>query len=88
MVKKSVKQTEPKRLPYGNADFNSIRTENNYVYVDKTRFIELLEKEGAKSKIFIRPRRFGKSLFLSMLDYYYDINYKKKFKQLFGDLYI
>ncbi|MDR2755156.1 MAG: AAA family ATPase, partial [Planctomycetaceae bacterium] len=88
MVKKSVKQSDPKRLPYGNADFNSIRTENNYVYVDKTRFIEILEKEGAKSKIFIRPRRFGKSLFLSMLDYYYDINYKKKFKQLFGDLYI
>ncbi|MDR1270225.1 MAG: AAA family ATPase, partial [Planctomycetaceae bacterium] len=77
-----------KRLPYGNADFKSIRTENNYVYVDKTRFIELLEKEGNKSKIFIRPRRFGKSLFLSTLSYYYDVNYANEFEQLFGDLYI
>ncbi|MDR0610900.1 MAG: ATP-binding protein [Planctomycetaceae bacterium] len=78
----------PKRLPYGNADFHSIRTENNYVYVDKTRFIELLENESNKNKIFIRPRRFGKSLFLSMLAYYYDVNYANEFEQLFGDLYI
>ncbi|MDR1268712.1 MAG: AAA family ATPase, partial [Planctomycetaceae bacterium] len=79
---------EPKRLPYGNANFQSIRTENNYVYIDKTRFIELLEKESNKNKIFIRPRRFGKSLFLSTLMYYYDINYAEEFEQLFGDLYI
>ncbi|MDR2761362.1 MAG: AAA family ATPase, partial [Planctomycetaceae bacterium] len=76
-----------KKLPYGKADFKSIREQNNYVYVDKTRFIELLENEN-DSKIFIRPRRFGKSLFLSMLSYYYDINYANKFDQLFGDLYI
>ncbi|MDR2761530.1 MAG: AAA family ATPase, partial [Planctomycetaceae bacterium] len=79
---------EPKKLPYGNANFQSVRTENNYAYVDKTRFIESLEKENNKSKIFIRPRRFGKSLFLSMLSYYYDINYADEFDQLFGDLYI
>ncbi|MDR1140832.1 MAG: AAA family ATPase, partial [Planctomycetaceae bacterium] len=54
-----------KRLPYGNANFKSIRTENNSIYVDKTRFIELLENENNSSQIFIRPRRFGKSLFLS-----------------------
>ncbi|MDR2762832.1 MAG: AAA family ATPase, partial [Planctomycetaceae bacterium] len=76
-----------KKLPYGKADFKSIRERNNYVYVDKTRFIELLENEN-DSKIFIRPRRFGKSLFLSMLSYYYDINYADEFEQLFGDLYI
>jgi hypothetical protein len=78
----------PKRLPYGNANFKSIRTENNSIYVDKTRFIELLEKENNSSRIFIRPRRFGKSLFLSTLSYYYDINYANEFEQLFGDLYI
>ncbi|MDR2755917.1 MAG: AAA family ATPase, partial [Planctomycetaceae bacterium] len=75
------------QLPYGIADFKSIRTEN-YVYVDKTHFIELLERENIKSKIFIRPRRFGKSLFISMLSYYYDVNYAEEFEHLFGDLYI
>ncbi|MDR3197192.1 MAG: AAA family ATPase, partial [Planctomycetaceae bacterium] len=78
----------PKKLPYGNADFKSVRTEKNYAYVDKTRFIESLENEGNKSKIFIRPRRFGKSLFLSTLAYYYDVNYAEEFERLFGDLYI
>ncbi|MDR2762641.1 MAG: AAA family ATPase, partial [Planctomycetaceae bacterium] len=82
-----MKTKGPKKLPYGKADFKSIRERNNYVYVDKTRFIELLENEN-DSKIFIRPRRFGKSLFLSMLSYYYDINYADEFEQLFGDLYI
>ncbi|MDR2168801.1 MAG: AAA family ATPase, partial [Planctomycetaceae bacterium] len=78
----------PKQLPYGNANFKSVRTEKNYVYVDKTRFIELLENESNNSKIFIRPRRFGKSLFISMLSYYYDVNYADEFERLFGDLYI
>ncbi|MDR0705635.1 MAG: ATP-binding protein [Planctomycetaceae bacterium] len=77
----------PKRLPYGNADFKKIRT-NNFVYVDKTRFIETLERESNSSQIFIRPRRFGKSLLLSTLTYYYDINYADEFERLFGDLYL
>ncbi|MDR2115928.1 MAG: ATP-binding protein [Planctomycetaceae bacterium] len=77
----------PKRLPYGNADFKKIRT-NNFVYIDKTRFIETLENESNSSQIFIRPRRFGKSLFLSTLTYYYDVNYSDEFEQLFGELYI
>ena len=55
-----------KRLPYGNPDFESIRT-RNFAYVDKTRFIELLENEANASQFFIRPRKFGKSLFLSTL---------------------
>ncbi|MDR2115779.1 MAG: ATP-binding protein [Planctomycetaceae bacterium] len=80
--------TIPKQLPYGNANFKNIRTENNYIYIDKTRFIETLERESNSSQIFIRPRRFGKSLFLSMLAYYYDINFADEFAQLFGDLYI
>ncbi|MDR2026610.1 MAG: ATP-binding protein [Prevotellaceae bacterium] len=76
-----------KRLPYGNSNFESIRTEN-YVYIDKTRFIELLEQENNKNLFFIRPRKFGKSLFFSMLSHYYDIGQADKFEQLFGDLYI
>ncbi|MDR1924790.1 MAG: AAA family ATPase, partial [Planctomycetaceae bacterium] len=75
------------RLPYGNSDFRSIRTEN-YVYTDKTRFIELLENESNKNQFFIRPRKFGKSLFFTTLKYYYDIKYADQFEQLFGDLYI
>ncbi|MDR2345980.1 MAG: AAA family ATPase, partial [Planctomycetaceae bacterium] len=77
-----------KKLPYGQADFKSIRTGNKFVYIDKTQFIELLEDENNASKIFIRPRRFGKSLFLSTLLYYYDVNYANEFDKLFGDLYI
>ncbi|MDR1270562.1 MAG: AAA family ATPase, partial [Planctomycetaceae bacterium] len=79
--------TQIKRLPYGTSDFRSIRTEN-YAYVDKTCFIETLERESNKNHFFIRPRKFGKSLFFSMLSYYYDINYADQFERLFGDLYI
>ena len=76
-----------KRLPYGNSNFESIRTEN-YAYVDKTRFIELLEEESNKNQFFIRPRKFGKSLFLSLLSNYYDLRKSDQFEHLFGDLYI
>ncbi|MDR2408704.1 MAG: AAA family ATPase, partial [Bacteroidales bacterium] len=77
----------PKRIPYGNTNFESIRTEN-YVYIDKTQYIELLEREDNKNLFLTRPRKFGKSLFFSMLSNYYDINQANKFEQLFGDLYI
>jgi hypothetical protein len=77
----------PLKLPYGNSDFNDIRTEN-FFYVDKTSYIEKLEQLNAKYLFFIRPRRFGKSLFLSMLENYYDLNKKDDFARLFGDLYI
>jgi hypothetical protein len=76
-----------KRLPYGNSDFKSLMTEN-YAYVDKTRFIELLENEPNKNQFFIRPRKFGKSLFFMTLSYYYDLNETENFDKLFGDLYI
>ncbi|GHT49376.1 hypothetical protein AGMMS49982_02750 [Bacteroidia bacterium] len=76
-----------KRLPYGNSDFENVRT-GGYAYVDKTRFIELLENEPNRNLFFIRPRKFGKSLFFSMLSHYYDIAEADKFEQLFGDLYI
>ncbi|MDR1022656.1 MAG: AAA family ATPase, partial [Prevotellaceae bacterium] len=79
--------TTPKRLPYGNSNFEKIRT-GSYAYIDKTRFIELLEQEDNDNLFFTRPRKFGKSLFFSMLSHYYDINQADKFEQLFGDLYI
>ncbi|MCR1973070.1 ATP-binding protein [Clostridium sporogenes] len=75
-----------KRIPYGISNFEVLR-EKNYLYVDKTSYIELLDRY-APYNFFIRPRRFGKSLFISMLENYYDINKKNKFEKLFGDLYI
>lgn len=75
-----------KRIPYGVSNFEVLR-EKNYIYIDKTSYIELLDRY-APYQFFIRPRRFGKSLFISMLENYYDINRKDKFEKLFGDLYI
>jgi hypothetical protein len=74
-------------LLYGNSNFEKVITEN-YAYVDKTRFIELLENENNSNLFFTRSRKFGKSLFFSMLSHYYDIAGANKFEQLFGDLYI
>ena len=79
--------TKPKRIPYALTNFERIRTEN-YLYVDKTRFIETLENEDTQYQFLIRPRKFGKSLFLSVLEHYYDIRFKTRFEELFGDLYI
>lgn len=75
-----------KRLPYGMMNFADIRCEN-YYYVDKTRFIPLIE-EADRFFFFIRPRRFGKSLTLNLLQHYYDILTRDRFEELFGDLYI
>lgn len=74
-------------MPKGNSDFKDIR-HRNLVYVDKTRYIELLENASNKSVHFLRPRRFGKSLFTSMLDAYYDVNAKDEFEELFNGTYI
>ena len=67
-------------------NFAVIRRDDCY-YVDKTRFIPMIE-EADKFFFFIRPRRFGKSLTVNMLQHYYDILAKDKFEALFGDLYI
>ena len=77
---------EAKRIPYGMMNFVDVREDNCY-YVDKTRFIEKVEKSN-RYIFFIRPRRFGKSLTLSMLRHYYDVNQADKFERLYGDLYI
>ena len=73
-------------LPYGISDFPRIMRED-YYYVDKTRFIEMLERQPPYL-FLIRPRRFGKSLFLAMLEAYYSIDYAGRFEELFGELYI
>ncbi len=75
-----------KKLPYGVSNFITIVEQNNY-YVDKTMYIPMLEDE-ASNLFFIRPRRFGKSLFLGMLHAYYDCRTKDKFEQWFGNLWI
>ena len=75
-----------KRIPYGVSDFIDIIERNQY-YVDKTMYIPKLEDEP-DALFFIRPRRFGKSLFISMLRAYYDIKRKDKFDKLFGNLWI
>mgnify|MGYP001522958141 CR=1 FL=1 len=75
-----------KQIPYGLTDFGRIQKEN-YYYVDKTMFIEKIEMQP--SYLFlIRPRRFGKSLTLAMLEAYYDVRYADQFDELFGHLYI
>ena len=73
------------KFPYGISDFRSIIREN-YFYCDRTDKIPLLE--NTKSQLFIRPRRFGKSLVLSMLENYYDVVKKDEFEEIFGDLKI
>ena len=85
MDEKTVKE-EAKRIPYGMMNFVAVREDNCY-YVDKTRFIEKVERAN-KYFFFIRPRRFGKSLTMSMLRHYYDVNQTDKFERLYGDLYI
>ena len=75
-----------KRIPYGMQNFEDVIKEDCY-YVDKTPFIEQIE-ESNKYFFYIRPRRFGKTLTLSMLENYYDINKKDKFDEIFGKLYI
>lgn len=75
-----------KRIPYGMMNFVAVRRDDCY-YVDKTDFIEEIEKAN-KFFFYIRPRRFGKSLTLSMLQHYYDINEADKFEALYGGLYI
>ncbi|MDR0894563.1 MAG: AAA family ATPase [Prevotellaceae bacterium] len=72
-------------IPYAIADFAELR-EQGYYYVDKTKYIVSLERY--KAPVFLRPRRFGKSLWVSTLAYYYDINAADRFDTLFGGTYI
>ncbi len=77
-----------KKIIYGNSNFRKIKINNDYFYIDKTQHIEILEKLNEDFIIFLRPRRFGKSLFLSTLQYYYDENSAHEFEAIFHDTYI
>ena len=75
-----------KLLPYGISDYAQVKREGLFM-VDKTMYLERMEKTG-HFLFLIRPRRFGKSLFLSMMESYYDIEAKDNFELLFGDTYV
>ena len=75
-----------RQIPYGVADFESVISDNLY-YVDKTMFLSELESQP-RTQIFIRPRRFGKSLFISMMRAYYDKANADRFDELFGSLWV
>ena len=75
-----------RKLPYGLSDFKRVNNKEWY-YIDKTDFIDKIESEQSFI-YFLRPRRFGKSLTISMLYYYYDIYYKDEFDSIFNNTYI
>ncbi len=75
-----------KRIPYGVIDYKSL-VEEDYIYVDKTMYLSELENER-KTLVYLKPGRFGKSLFTSMLRYYYDVNSESDFETLFKGTYV
>ena len=75
------------KIPYGESDYKTL-IEENYIYVDKTMYIEKLENLSDKRIMFLRPRKFGKTLFTSTLENYYDISKINEFGELFGNTYI
>jgi hypothetical protein len=75
------------KIGYSEADFKTLITDKK-IYIDRTAFIQSMENESNKCLIFVRPRRFGKSLWLSILHYYYAVEHKDKFDMLFGNLAI
>ncbi len=75
------------KMPYGISNYEELVTEN-YYYVDKTKYIEKLEELPEKRIMFLRPRKFGKTLFTSVLENYYDKNKKDSFEKLYGNTYI
>ena len=76
-----------KKLPYGISNYEEL-VEDGYYYVDKTMYIEKLENLAEKRILFLRPRKFGKTLFTSTLENYYDLKKVDKFETLYGNTYI
>ena len=76
-----------KKLPYGISNYEEL-VEDSYYYVDKTVYIEKLENLAEKRIMFLRPRKFGKTLFTSVLENYYDIKKIDKFEKIYGNTYI
>ena len=75
------------KIGYGQSNFG-IMVRDNFYYVDRTMYLEKLENLGSRFLFFLRPRRFGKSLFISLLEHYYGLEYKSQFTHLFGKYYI
>ena len=82
-----VQRGRPSVIGYSEADFATLITEKK-LYIDRTSYIQALENESNKNILFVRSRRFGKSLWLSILQYYYGVQYKNRFETLFGNLAI
>ncbi len=76
-----------KKLPYGISDYERL-VENDYDYIDKTMYIEKMENLAEPYIMFLRPRKFGKTLFTSTLENYYDLKKANKFEKLYGNTYI
>ncbi|MBQ8707493.1 MAG: AAA family ATPase [Succinivibrionaceae bacterium] len=76
-----------KKLPVAMTDFRKI-IDDGYVFIDKTRFLEIYEKSGASVSLFLRPRRFGKTMFTELLRYYYDRAFVSECDRLFKGCYI
>jgi len=76
-----------KKIPIGLSDFKKL-IEGNYYYFDKTNFIDEIIKDGSEVKLFTRPRRFGKTLNMSMLKFFFNIREAEENRKLFKDLYI
>ena len=76
-----------KKMPYGISNYEEL-IQDNYYYVDKTKYIEKLENLPEKRIMFLRPRKFGKTLFTSVLEYYYDKNKADEFENLYKNTYI
>ena len=83
MAEKKTRNRKP--LPIGVSDFKEI-VENNYYYIDKTKLIEDILHYRAKVNLFTRPRRFGKTLNMSMIKYFFDIENKEENRKLFEGL--
>jgi hypothetical protein len=75
------------KIPYGKSDYRTL-IEKKYFYQDRTSYLQTLEDWGSTYLLYLRPRRFGKSLFISTLHYYYGLQYKKDFDNLFGSTFI
>ena len=76
-----------KKIPYGISNFKLLK-EEDYFFIDKTDYIPKIENYGSRYLMFLRPRRFGKSLFIAILEAYYDIYFKDEFETIFKDTYI
>ena len=78
---------KPSIIGYAQADFKTLIADKN-LYIDRTAYIQAIENHSNRNLLFVRPRRFGKSLWISILHYYYGVEHKDKFDKLFGNLAI